>query len=77
MTKKRLQQLPRYQREASAIFAARTRTNDVKTNFKNEYKDTKFCMCNTEKETKKLVLEESRNIDRNENGKISENEIFT
>ena len=67
--------LPR--REASTIFAARTRMIDVKTNFRNKYKDTKCRMCNTEEETQKHILEECRNIDRSETGKITEEEIFT
>ena len=64
-------------REASTIFAARTRMIDVKTNYRNKYKDTKCRMCNTEEETQKHIFEECRNINRNETGKITEEEIFT
>ena len=39
--------------------------------------DTKCRMCNTEEETQKHIFEECRNINRNETGKITEEEIFT
>ena len=64
-------------KEASTIFAARTRMIDVKTNYRNKYKDTKCRMCKTEEETQKHVLENCMEINRNEIGQITEEDIFT
>jgi hypothetical protein len=74
----RAQYLDRLTRqEASAIFKARTRMTNVKSNYKKRYTDLTCRLCGKKEETQEHVLEECQGINRNENGVITIQDIFT
>ena len=64
--------------EAQEIFRLRTRTSDVKANFKGKYENLECYACNNDEETQKHVIEKCKILNENNEGKIPEYEkIFT
>ena len=64
--------------EAQEIFRLRTRTSDVKANFKGKYENLECYACKNDEETQKHVIEKCKILNENNEGKIPEyEEIFT
>ena len=64
--------------EAQEIFRLRTRTSDVKANFKGKYENLECYACKNDEETQKHVIEKCKILNENSEEKIPEyEEIFT
>jgi hypothetical protein len=70
-----IQKLNRF--EVSIIFKARTRMLDTKNNFRGKYTDIKCRACGIEKETQEHVLERCPNIHKDENNRVTTQDIFS
>ena len=62
--------------EVSTIFRARTRMLNVKTNYKNKYKDTTCRGCGQQEETQDHVLNECNKIHKDNSTKTPLDELF-
>ena len=63
--------------EAQEIFKLRTRTSDVKTNYKGKYESLECYACKIEQESQKHVIECKKLNEKNEKEPIEYEEIFT
>ena len=70
-----LYKLPKEQ--ARAVFMARTRMIEVKTNYKNMYTNTICRVCGLKEETQQHVLEECTSIHTQDNLKTPNNQLFS
>ena len=62
--------------EVSIIFKGRTRMIQVKQNYKNKYKDSTCRGCGQEQENQNHVLNECHGIHKDEQNKVSMEELF-
>ncbi len=62
--------------EASIIFKTRTRMLDIKHNYRGKYPDTTCRKCKNEEETQEHILEQCKQLHKNNETKITKTDIF-